>query len=210
MTIENYKSIKILSAVKERMDTVKRKYSYSEYIEMMLQYFAITGMNPEKATIMPGAELKKDVDRIISIQKAQEKIYFKEVLNLLKNINSQLQPGKIENLFLSPDSINNDPDNPLTYDDFRKLADAYEGVESTLKKTEKVNKSLQESNERLSRQLKEQSVFKSGSLIDIEIINESLEHLLSNAKKVDSRRGLVQLDESVLIACIDRIKSELK
>ena len=76
------KSIKINSEVKKRLDLKKKRSTYSFYIEEMLAYFEMTGLEPKLGQIPPVAAINKTIgETSAALYKRMD-----DVIKILRNI----------------------------------------------------------------------------------------------------------------------------
>lgn len=76
------KSIKINSEVKKRLDLQKKRSTYSFYIEEMLAYFEMTGLEPKLGQIPPVAAINKTIgETSAALYKRMD-----DVIKILRNI----------------------------------------------------------------------------------------------------------------------------
>lgn len=208
---EEYKSIKITQSVKERLDGQKKRYTYSDYLDLMLRYFAITNINPESANALPGADIKQAVERAISIQKAQEKELFKPMHILLKELTKDVQIMKSNQPSKTPLSeLNTDQDEQLTLEDFNAVVLKNETLNKQLADTDVEYRRLLEENKLLNKKINDLKQLRSTSDIDVEIVTSSLELMKKSTKVPRFSKGVFEIEASVFDACIQRIFDELK
>jgi hypothetical protein len=208
---EEYKSIKITQSVKERLDGQKKRYTYSDYLDLMLRYFAITNINPESANALPGADIKQAVERAISIQKAQEKELFKPMHILLKELTKDVQIMKSNQPSKTPLSeLNTDQDEQLTLEDFNAVVLKNETLNKQLADTDVEYRRLLEENKLLNKKINDLKQLRSTSDIDVEIVTSSLELMKKSTKVPRFSKGVFEIEVSVFDACIQRILDELK
>lgn len=65
--------IKLDDTVKVRLDRLKGKSTYNDYVEKMIAYFEVTKIVPETSLIPPTEEVKKAASRIIEVMRGIEK-----------------------------------------------------------------------------------------------------------------------------------------
>lgn len=76
------KSIKINSEVKKRLDFQKKRSTYSSYIEQMIAYFEMTGVEPKLGQVPPVATINKAIgETSAALYKRMD-----DVIKILRNI----------------------------------------------------------------------------------------------------------------------------
>lgn len=107
------KSIKINSEVKKRLDFQKRRSTYSFYIEQMLSYFEMTGLEPKLGQVPPVATINK------TIGEATGALYKRmdDMIKILRNIETTKIDVMAHNLeTLKQGEINNTPEVAINFD----------------------------------------------------------------------------------------------
>lgn len=113
MAVES--NIRLSAYVREKLSKLKKKYSYDEYLNIMVNYFLATNIKPESETISHIQIVTREVERVIKILKAQEKTYDVPMLKMLKEIH------KSTTKTLSEFSKEHGLDEELTVADFEIL-----------------------------------------------------------------------------------------
>lgn len=67
------KNIKVSDETYMRLSLVKRGHSFNQYLDIMLNYFEATKIDPKICQESPAVEYLKEVDRLIKIVRAAEK-----------------------------------------------------------------------------------------------------------------------------------------
>jgi hypothetical protein len=80
------KLIKIDKIIYSKLEYLKGKKTFGAYIELMLKYFELTGVNPESVQAPLIQETKNGIERIVKIIKAIEKEKLNKMLHLLENL----------------------------------------------------------------------------------------------------------------------------
>lgn len=80
-----YKYIRVEAIVWAKMEHLKGEKSFSTYIESMLKYFELTGINPESLQAPLAQETKNGIERIVKIIKAIEKEKINKIITLLES-----------------------------------------------------------------------------------------------------------------------------
>lgn len=86
-----YKYIRVEAIVWAKMEHLKGEKSFSTYIESMLKYFELTGINPESLQAPLAQETKNGIERIVKIIKAIEKDKLNRILYLLEDLHQEPQ-----------------------------------------------------------------------------------------------------------------------
>jgi D-serine dehydratase len=86
-----YKYIRVEAIVWAKMEHLKAEKSFSTYIESMLKYFELTGINPESLQAPLAQETKNGIERIVKIIKAIEKDKLNRILYLLEDLHQEPQ-----------------------------------------------------------------------------------------------------------------------
>lgn len=121
--------VKLDDVVKSRLDKLKGKSTYNDYIEKMVVYFEITRIAPESSFIPPSEEVKKQASRIIEVVRGIEKkqsVQLEAIRNSLQGIGSL----------------------PMTENDYISVEEAQELV-NRYKSLEEENHKLKDENKRL-------------------------------------------------------------
>lgn len=84
MAVES--NLRVSPYVREKLSKLKKKYSYDEYINIMVDYFLATNIKPESETISHIQVVTKEIERVIKILKAQEKTYDVPMLKMLNKV----------------------------------------------------------------------------------------------------------------------------
>ncbi|TWF31740.1 hypothetical protein FHW36_11834 [Chitinophaga polysaccharea] len=87
-----YTTTKLEVTLKTRLDKDRGKVGLNDYIVSMVTFFDVTGAKPTDFQTHPTIQLRKDIDRVIAIQKAQEKDY----KDSFKTILTEIREGKNE------------------------------------------------------------------------------------------------------------------
>lgn len=69
-----------------RFKKQKRKHSADEYLSLMLNYFEVTEIKPENIDERIVSVFNKGIERIVKIQKAQEKEFFRTIRRDLSDV----------------------------------------------------------------------------------------------------------------------------
>lgn len=88
--------VKLDDVVKARVDKLKGKSTYNDYIEKMVVYFETTRIAPESSFIPPSEEVKKQASRIIEVVRGIEKkqsVQLEAIRNSLQGIGSLPMTG---------------------------------------------------------------------------------------------------------------------
>ena len=121
--------IKLDDIVKARLDTLKGKSTYNDYLEKMIAYFEVTKIVPETSLIPPTEEVKKAASRIIEVMRGIE-----------KKQSAQLEA--IRNILLDSDSV---PVNEIDYvrvEEVQELIGRYKDLEAEANKLKEENNRL--------------------------------------------------------------------
>ena len=78
--------IKLDRIIYSKLEYLKGKKTFGAYIELMLKYFELTGVNPESVQAPLIQETKNGIERIVKIIKAIEKEKLNKMLHLLENL----------------------------------------------------------------------------------------------------------------------------
>jgi len=98
----DFKSIRLADILYSKLNYLRGKKSFPAYIESMVKYFELTGINPDSLQAPLIQETKNGIERIVKIIKSIEKNKLKRMLDLLENIsipvsNQVLVSGVTEN-----------------------------------------------------------------------------------------------------------------
>lgn len=95
-----YISVKIKSYVKNKLDLAKKRFTYSDYIEQMLEYFELTGVDPKLGQVPPVQTFVKAVNEGNSI-------LYKRIEDIIKIIRN-IETNKID-VILHGNTVNQSP-----------------------------------------------------------------------------------------------------
>lgn len=79
------KNIRLDGSIYSKIEYLKGKKSYGEYVGIMLKYFEVTGINPESLQAPLAQETKNGIERIVKIIKAIEKEKINKIITLLES-----------------------------------------------------------------------------------------------------------------------------
>ena len=80
-----FKSIRLADLLYSKLNYLRGKKSFPAYIESMVRYFELTGINPDSLQAPLIQETKNGIERIVKIIKAIEKNKLNRMLDLLEN-----------------------------------------------------------------------------------------------------------------------------
>lgn len=173
MAVES--NLRVSPLVRDKLSKLKKKYSYDEYINIMVDYFLATNIKPESETVSHIQTVTKEIERVIKILKSQEKEYDKPMLKLLKDVH------KSTTKTLSEFSQEHGLDEELTAADFELLVKNMETL-----KTE--NSTLRGNNLKLTQEVEYLKINErqvSESDIDVKVIEGCCEEIIRRMKKGD-------------------------
>jgi D-hexose-6-phosphate mutarotase len=210
MELYELKSVKIDAGVKTRLDAIKKGHSYSEFIEIMLHYFEVTNISPESLNTLPGSDIRQAVERVIKIQKAQEKDKFDVILRNVREIKEIL----IKNFNNSKQNITIGEANPvleesLTAEDFETICIENVHLNERIKQLETEKGHLQIAHNQLQKENLTLQMHKAGKSIDVISIQQTLDSLRKHIKGSTYQKGHLEVDTTFFNACMDRITNEL-
>ena len=110
-------SIRVMEDTLKEFNRQKRKRSADAYLSLMLNYFEVTEINPEQTDVRLLSVFNKGIERIIKIQKAQEK----DLLRPIKNDLSDVLREKKSSQSIKDFSYEIGLDRELTKEDFLEL-----------------------------------------------------------------------------------------
>lgn len=82
------KMIGVSEPIYDRLRDKKKGDSFDTYISKMLSFFAETETDPNNTKSIPTLEINKNIERVIKILKAQEKLYKEKFDALSKNVSN--------------------------------------------------------------------------------------------------------------------------
>lgn len=86
---EEWNNIKIWKNVKVRLDMLKKNCTYSEFLESMIAYFEITGIEPKSGQIPPAQSIINAIDSNAAITNKR----IEDLIKILRNIeNTKIDP----------------------------------------------------------------------------------------------------------------------
>lgn len=145
-----YVTTKLLTTVKAKLDKLKGDKGLSEYIEMMLAFFEVTGAKPSDFQTHPTLVLKKDVERIITIIKAQEKDILKPLFQAMQSIiENGLKTSVTAEAGTRGGEQDNDP--PVTNEMIIQVADENTRLNELLDKERQTGEKLRKEIEQLKQ-----------------------------------------------------------
>ena len=148
------KSIKINGEVKKRLDFQKRRTTYSVYIEQMLDYFDMTGLEPKLGQVPPVTTINKTISETsAALYKRMD-----DVIKILRNIEINkidvmvhaLEKSKISN---TPEVVEN-----FDQDEIYRLIQLNETLRENVKDKENIIHKLQSDIVSLNKDAKIQDI----------------------------------------------------
>lgn len=188
------KSIKINGEVKKRLDFQKRRTTYSVYIEQMLDYFDMTGLEPKLGQVPPVATINKAISETSSaLYKRMD-----DVIKILRNIETtkidvmvhtleDLKLGKISNTPEVVESFDND--------EIYRIIQLNEKLTKNVKDKEFIIQNLQNDIVSLKKNSKIQNVI------------EAVDELLSENNLIQDTKGNLILPREYRDLLIEKIKT---
>ena len=77
-----YKNLKVASEIKIRMDFQKKNQTYSEYLDNVLSYFEMTGVDPKYGQLPPVVTITKTINEAFQASYKRTE----DVIKILRNI----------------------------------------------------------------------------------------------------------------------------
>lgn len=185
------KSIKINGEVKKRLDFQKRRTTYSVYIEQMLDYFDMTGLEPKLGQVPPVTTINKTISETSSaLYKRMD-----DVIKILRNIEINkidvmvhaLEKGKISN---TPEVVEN-----FDQDEIYRLIQLNETLRENVKNKENIIHKLQSDIVSLNKDAKIQDII------------ETVDELLSENNLNQDAKGNFILPREYRNLLIEKIKT---
>lgn len=185
------KSIKINGEVKKRLDFQKRRTTYSVYIEQMLDYFDMTGLEPKLGQVPPVTTINKTISETsAALYKRMD-----DVIKILRNIEINkidvmvhaLEKGKISN---TPEVVEN-----FDQDEIYRLIQLNETLRENVKNKENIIYKLQSDIVSLNKDAKIQDII------------ETVDELLSENNLNQDAKGNFILPREYRNLLIEKIKT---
>lgn len=185
------KSIKINGEVKKRLDFQKRRTTYSVYIEQMLDYFDMTGLEPKLGQVPPVTTINKTISETsAALYKRMD-----DVIKILRNIEINkidvmvhaLEKGKISN---TPEVVEN-----FDQDEIYRLIQLNETLRENVKDKENIIHKLQSDIVSLNKDAKIQDII------------ETVDELLSENNLNQDAKGNFILPREYRNLLIEKIKT---
>lgn len=185
------KSIKINGEVKKRLDFQKRRTTYSVYIEQMLDYFDMTGLEPKLGQVPPVTTINKTISETsAALYKRMD-----DVIKILRNIEINkidvmvhaLEKGKISN---TPEVVEN-----FDQDEIYRLIQLNETLRENVKNKENIIHKLQSDIVSLNKDAKIQDII------------ETVDELLSENNLNHDAKGNFILPREYRNLLIEKIKT---
>ena len=185
------KSIKINGEVKKRLDFQKRRTTYSVYIEQMLDYFDMTGLEPKLGQVPPVTAINKTISETsAALYKRMD-----DVIKILRNIEINkidvmvhaLEKGKISN---TPEVVEN-----FDQDEIYRLIQLNETLRENVKNKENIIHKLQSDIVSLNKDAKIQDII------------ETVDELLSENNLNQDAKGNFILPREYRNLLIEKIKT---
>lgn len=189
--IGDLKSIKINGEVKKRLDFQKRRTTYSVYIEQMLDYFDMTGLEPKLGQVPPVTTINKTISETsAALYKRMD-----DVIKILRNIEINkidvmvhaLEKGKISN---TPEVVDN-----FDQDEIYRLIQLNETLRENVKNKENIIHRLQSDIVSLNKDAKIQDII------------ETVDELLSENNLNQDAKGNFILPREYRNLLIEKIKT---
>lgn len=131
-------AIRVDDALKSRIAKLKKSLSYGDYLEKVVTYFEVTGVNPDTQIVLPEEAVKKSANRVIEVIRGIEKkqnAYLEFIREMLVGAqHSSLQTSTTASLF-------ND-DEYIKVAEAQELIDKYHALEAAYAKLSDENKHL--------------------------------------------------------------------
>ena len=184
-------SIKINGEVKKRLDFQKRRTTYSVYIEQMLDYFDMTGLEPKLGQVPPVTTINKTISETsAALYKRMD-----DVIKILRNIEINkidvmvhaLEKGKISN---TPEVVEN-----FDQDEIYRLIQLNETLRENVKNKENIIHKLQSDIVSLNKDAKIQDII------------ETVDELLSENNLNQDAKGNFILPREYRNLLIEKIKT---
>lgn len=185
------KSIKINGEVKKRLDFQKKRTTYSVYIEQMLDYFDMTGLEPKLGQVPPVTTINKTISETsAALYKRMD-----DVIKILRNIEINkidvmvhaLEKGKISN---TPEVVEN-----FDQDEIYRLIQLNETLRENVKNKENIIHKLQSDIVSLNKDAKIQDII------------ETVDELLSENNLNQDAKGNFILPREYRNLLIEKIKT---
>ena len=185
------KSIKKKGEVKKRLDIQKRRTTYSVYIEQMLDYFDMTGLEPKLGQVPPVTTINKTISETsAALYKRMD-----DVIKILRNIEINkidvmvhaLEKGKISN---TPEVVEN-----FDQDEIYRLIQLNETLRENVKNKENIIHKLQSDIVSLNKDAKIQDII------------ETVDELLSENNLNQDAKGNFILPREYRNLLIEKIKT---
>lgn len=185
------KSIKINGEVKKRLDFQKRRTTYSVYIEQMLDYFDMTGLEPKLGQVPPVTTINKTISETsAALYKRMD-----DVIKILRNIEINkidvmvhaLEKGKISN---TPEVVEN-----FDQDEIYRLIQLNETLRENVKNKENIIHKLKSDIVSLNKDAKIQDII------------ETVDELLSENNLNQDAKGNFILPREYRNLLIEKIKT---
>jgi hypothetical protein len=144
---KEYASTKLIPEVKAKLLNRLGNLSISDYIDQMMTFFDVTGAKPSDFQTHPTIQLKKDIERIISIQKAQEKGIFGQILTILQDLKKGVDISPVSQTVPAGDGqqeITEEMIIAVSAENDRLQTDLQHEKDTTVKLNEKIRKLEQE------------------------------------------------------------------
>lgn len=185
------KSIKINGEVKKRLDFQKRRTTYSVYIEQMLDYFDMTGLEPKLGQVPPVTTINKTISETsAALYKRMD-----DVIKILRNIEINkidvmvhaLEKGKNSNI---PEVVED-----FDQDEIYRLIQLNETLRENVKNKENIIHKLQSDIVSLNKDAKIQDII------------ETVDELLSENNLNQDAKGNFILPREYRNLLIEKIKT---
>ena len=92
-----YKNLKVASEIKIRMDFQKKNQTYSEYLDNVLSYFEMTGVDPKYGQLPPVVTITKTINEAFQASYKRTE----DVIKILRNI----ETNKIDPMLHALDDV---------------------------------------------------------------------------------------------------------
>ncbi len=79
-----FRSIRLADILYSKLNYLRGKKSFPAYIESMVKYFELTGINPDSIQVPMIQEYKKETERVVKMLRAMEKDTFRPIKILLE------------------------------------------------------------------------------------------------------------------------------
>lgn len=191
----NYTPVSISRSNKLRLQSIKGRLSFDEYLGKILDFVEISGVNVNTPAVPAHVAIKDQANRIIEVMRGIEKTQNKMILNvqhILSGVNVEVE---------NPEFMERTEDVAMLFEEHKKLV----GIHAS--QTEELQR-LRMENENLNKKLNE--IPKSTNDLDIKRIKEIISEIENRKNTNTFNPANYEISKQEFDAYLEMLKKEIK